>query len=109
MCITPVEVTASQLIASGHVPSAVVKSLVYPGAMVNGLILKMKIPAWDSILNIYNLTNASESSPTIELQRLEVGWLSIQIFNVNEWLNAILSFTEHVSSFGRFLQEATLW
>lgn len=72
MCTTPLQVTASQLIASEIFPSAVVKALLYPGAIVNGLISNMTVPGWGDTLSIYNLTEAKNASPVIELQRLEV-------------------------------------
>ncbi|KAF6152718.1 hypothetical protein GIB67_021378 [Kingdonia uniflora] len=72
MCTTPIEVTSSQLIASEIFPVAVVKSLLYPGAVANGLIKNMTIPSWDNLLDIYNLTNVKEVSPITDLQRLEV-------------------------------------
>uniref|UniRef100_A0A5B7BPJ6 Tail fiber n=1 Tax=Davidia involucrata TaxID=16924 RepID=A0A5B7BPJ6_DAVIN len=72
MCTTPVQVTSSQLIASEIFPVAVVKALLYPGAIANGLIKNMTIPSWDNLLNIYNLTDVKEASPVNDLQRLEV-------------------------------------
>ncbi|GKV18093.1 hypothetical protein SLEP1_g28516 [Rubroshorea leprosula] len=72
MCSTPIHVTSSQLIASEIFPVAVVKALLYPGAIANGLVRNMTVPAWDNLLNIYNLTNAKEASAITDLQRLEV-------------------------------------
>ncbi|GLT49566.1 hypothetical protein SLA2020_231150 [Shorea laevis] len=72
MCSTPIHVTSSQLIASEIFPVAVVKALLYPGAIANGLVRNMTVPAWDNLLSIYNLTNAKEASAITDLQRLEV-------------------------------------
>ncbi|KAJ4952923.1 hypothetical protein NE237_029755 [Protea cynaroides] len=72
MCTTPLEVTTSKLVTTDVFPVVVVKALLYPGAVANGVINNMTIPRWDNILNIYNLTNAKEASPMIDLQRLEV-------------------------------------
>ncbi|WVZ19958.1 hypothetical protein V8G54_007280 [Vigna mungo] len=72
MCTNPLHVTSSQLIASEIFPAVVVKGLLYPGAAVNGLIHDMTIPSWDSLLDLYNLTNVKEASAVTDLQRLEV-------------------------------------
>ncbi|KAG2400267.1 uncharacterized protein HKW66_Vig0098790 [Vigna angularis] len=61
-----------RLIASEIFPAVVVKGLLYPGAAVNGLIHNMTIPSWDSLLDLYNLTNVKEASAVTDLQRLEV-------------------------------------
>ncbi|XP_057776419.1 uncharacterized protein LOC130995234 isoform X2 [Salvia miltiorrhiza] len=72
MCTTPIHVTASQLISSEIFPLPVVKTLLYPGAIVNGLATNMSFPSWNNLLSIYNLTNIKEASPEVDLQRLEV-------------------------------------
>ena len=72
MCTTPLQVTSSQLIASEIFPVPLVKGLLYPGAVVNGLVKNMTIPRWDDILNIYNLTSVNEAPAVADLQRLEV-------------------------------------
>ncbi|XP_062112166.1 uncharacterized protein LOC133823414 isoform X2 [Humulus lupulus] len=72
MCTTPLHVTSSQLIASEIFPIPVVKALLYPGAVVNGVVTSMTIPSWDNLLNIYNLTSAKEAPAVADLQRLEV-------------------------------------
>ncbi|PIA42497.1 hypothetical protein AQUCO_02000151v1 [Aquilegia coerulea] len=72
MCTTPIEVTSSQLIASEIFPTSVVKALLYPGALANGLIRNRTVPTWDNLLNIYNLTDVKEASALTDLQRLEV-------------------------------------
>ncbi|XP_042497744.1 uncharacterized protein LOC122076500 [Macadamia integrifolia] len=72
MCTTPLEVTSSQLIATEICPAVVVKALLYPGVVANGIINNTTIPKWDNILNIYNLTNVKEASPEVDLKRLEV-------------------------------------
>lgn len=72
MCRTPIEVTSSQLIASEVFPSPFVKALLYPGAIVHGLIKSTTFPRWSDLLDIYNLTAVKEASPVVDLQRLEV-------------------------------------
>ncbi|XP_043700812.1 uncharacterized protein LOC122651486 [Telopea speciosissima] len=72
ICTTPLEATSSQLIATDVCPVFVVKALLYPGAVANGIINNRTIPRWDNILNIYNLTNVKEASPETDLKRLEV-------------------------------------
>ncbi|MQL81423.1 hypothetical protein Taro_013881 [Colocasia esculenta] len=72
MCTTPMEVTCSQLTANEIFPPVVVKTLLYPGALVNSLASTMSIPRWDNLLDAYNLTNAKNSSAMLDLQRLEV-------------------------------------
>ena len=72
MCTSPVQVTSSQLIASEIFPVPVVKAILYPGAIVNGLINNMTVPKWDNLLDLYNLTAAKEASALPDLQRLEV-------------------------------------
>ncbi|XWS70851.1 hypothetical protein CRYUN_Cryun03dG0084600 [Craigia yunnanensis] len=72
MCSTPIHVTSSQLIASDIFPVPVVKALLFPGAIANGLVKNMSVPSWDNLLNIYNLTSIKEASAVPDLQRLEV-------------------------------------
>ncbi|KAI3468040.1 hypothetical protein Pfo_024703 [Paulownia fortunei] len=72
ICTTPIQVTSSQLISSEVFPPPVVKGLLYPGAVVNGLITDMTVPGWDNLLSIYNLTDIKEASAVADLQRLEV-------------------------------------
>lgn len=72
MCTTPMHVTSSQLIASEIFPVPVVKALLYPGAIVNGLVSNLTVPSWGNVLNIYNLTGAKEAPAVTDLQRLEV-------------------------------------
>lgn len=71
-CSTPLHVTASQLIASGTFPVPVVKALLYPGAILHGLVNSFTVPKWDDLLTIYNLTHVKEASAVPDLQRLEV-------------------------------------
>ncbi|XP_010519941.1 PREDICTED: uncharacterized protein LOC104799228 [Tarenaya hassleriana] len=72
MCTTPIHVTSSQLISSEIFPVPVIKALLYPGAVVNGLASNTTIPKWENVLDIYNLTNIKEASAVTDLQRLEV-------------------------------------
>ncbi|OWM86688.1 uncharacterized protein LOC116187680 [Punica granatum] len=72
MCTTPIQVTSSQLIASEIFPAPVVKALLYPGAIVHGLIKNTTVPRWGDLLEIYNLNAMKEASPVVDLHRLEV-------------------------------------
>lgn len=72
MCSSPIHVTSSQLIASDIFPVPVVKALLFPGAIVKGLVTDMTVPSWDNLLNIYNLTSIKDASAVPDLQRLEV-------------------------------------
>ncbi|MBA0852788.1 hypothetical protein Goshw_009802 [Gossypium schwendimanii] len=72
MCSTPIHVTSSQLIASDIFPVPVVKAILFPGAITNGLAKNWTVPRWDNLLNMYNLTGIKESSALPDLQRLEV-------------------------------------
>lgn len=70
--MSPIHVTSSQLISSEIFPVPVIKALLYPGAILNGLAKNMTFPKWESVLDIYNLTNVKEASAVPDLQRLEV-------------------------------------
>ncbi|XP_039123157.1 uncharacterized protein LOC120259586 [Dioscorea cayenensis subsp. rotundata] len=72
ICTTPIQVTSSQLVANEIFPPAVVKALLYPGAIANGLFTNMTIPRWNNLFNMYNLTEAKNASAVVDLQRLEV-------------------------------------
>ncbi|XP_078428013.1 tail fiber [Wolffia australiana] len=72
MCDSPLEVTCSQLVASEVFPPAVVKALLYPGAVAKGLAFSTGIPSWHDVLQLYNITDANKSSPLPDLRRLEV-------------------------------------
>ncbi|GKV42085.1 hypothetical protein SLEP1_g49530 [Rubroshorea leprosula] len=100
MCSTPIHVISSQLIASEIFPVAVVKALLYPGAIANGLVRNMTIPSWNNLLNIYNLTNSKEAPAATDLQRLEV--LAGSYFSVAGALVGILK-PGRMSMFGTLL------
>lgn len=80
LCTTPLQVTSGQLIASEIFPLPVVKALLYPGAVLDGVINNKTVPNWDNILNIYNLTGVKEASAATELHRLEVGAFPLNMF-----------------------------
>lgn len=85
MCSTPIHVTSSQLIASEIFPVPVIKGLLYPGAIVNGLVNNRTVARWDDLLSIYNLTSVKEASAVTDLQCLEVLFLlsSSSLWNIN--------------------------
>ncbi|KAJ0971243.1 hypothetical protein J5N97_019202 [Dioscorea zingiberensis] len=72
MCTTPIQVTSSQLVANEIFPPAMVKALLFPGAIANGLYTNMTIPRWNDLFDMYNLTGAKNASAVVDLQRLEV-------------------------------------
>ncbi|XP_074571486.1 uncharacterized protein LOC141828037 [Curcuma longa] len=72
LCTTPIQVTSSQLIANEIFPTPVVKALLYPGAVARSLAANKALPNWSSLLDTYNLTEAKNASPVVDLQRLEV-------------------------------------
>lgn len=100
MCSSPIHVTSSQLIASEIFPVPVVKALLYPGAIVNGLVRNMTVPRWDNLLNIYNLTSVKGAPAVTDLQRLEV--LAGSYFSVAGALVGILK-PGRMSMFGTLL------
>ncbi|KAF5743302.1 hypothetical protein HS088_TW09G01368 [Tripterygium wilfordii] len=100
MCSTPIHVTSSQLIASEIFPVPVVKALLYPGAIANGIVTNITIPRWEDLLNIYNLTTVKEASAVTDLQRLEV--LAGSYFSVAGALLGVLK-PGRMSMFGTLL------
>nr|CAD1824313.1 unnamed protein product [Ananas comosus var. bracteatus] len=72
MCTTPIQVTSSQLIANEIFPPAVVKALLYPGAVASSLVTNMTLPSWSNLLHMYNLTESKNASALLDLQRLEI-------------------------------------
>ncbi|KMT00698.1 hypothetical protein BVRB_9g219860 [Beta vulgaris subsp. vulgaris] len=72
ICITPVEVTSSQLIASEILPVSFVKILLYPGAIVNAVIKGISIPNYGDLLENYNLVYVKEASALIDIRHLEI-------------------------------------
>ncbi|KAL0297168.1 UNVERIFIED_CONTAM: hypothetical protein Sradi_6768900 [Sesamum radiatum] len=92
MCTTPVQVTSSQLIASEVFPLPVVKGLLYPGAILNGLVTDMTVPSWNNLLSIYNLTEIKEASAAIDLQRLETMCRGFPMINFTTHSHCLISF-----------------
>lgn len=77
--MSPIHMTSSQLISSEIFPVPMIKALLYPGAIVNGLATNMTFPKWDNVLDLYNLTNVKDASAVSDLQRLEVWFFSLSI------------------------------
>ncbi|XP_052177397.1 uncharacterized protein LOC127791513 [Diospyros lotus] len=100
MCTTPIHVTSSQLIASEIFPVNVVKALLYPGAVVNGLLKNMTLPSWGNLEDIYNLTDVKGAPAVTDLQRLEV--LAGSYFSVSGAIIGILK-PGRMSMFGTLL------
>ncbi|XP_039045743.1 uncharacterized protein LOC120185644 [Hibiscus syriacus] len=73
ICRTPIEITSSQLIATELFPTHVVKVLLYPGAIVNGVIKNKTLPSYSKLLSLYNSPSSRKSTAVSDLQRLEVG------------------------------------
>lgn len=64
--------TSSQLVANEIFPPSVVKGLLYPGAIATSLLADMSFPKWGDLFDMYNLTNAKNTSAVVDLQRLEI-------------------------------------
>lgn len=73
-CTTPIQITSSQLVSNDIFPPSVVKAMLFPGAIVSNLTasMSMTFPRWSDLFDIYNLTEAKNSSAAIDLQRLEI-------------------------------------
>ena len=78
--MSPIHMTSSQLISSEIFPVPMIKALLYPGAIVNGLATNMTCPKWDNVLDPYNLTDVKEASAAPDLQRQRFGLFSIACF-----------------------------
>ncbi|KAL5575611.1 hypothetical protein UlMin_017310 [Ulmus minor] len=74
ICKTPLEVTASQLIATKVFPTVAVKPLLYPGAFANAFFKNKDVPNYYNFLRShYKFTNSNPSPVNSDdLQRLEV-------------------------------------
>ncbi|KAK8958249.1 hypothetical protein KSP40_PGU007914 [Platanthera guangdongensis] len=72
MCTTPIQVTASQLVVNQVFPQPIVKSLLYPGAILSSMYANFTFPSWDNLFHMYSLTEAKNASAVVDLQRLEV-------------------------------------
>lgn len=70
-CTTPLQITATQLVAGKVFPPVVVKAILYPGACFQSLTTRFSLPAWGNLLQEYNLINLTSKEHT-ELNRLEV-------------------------------------
>ncbi|KAL8223667.1 hypothetical protein R6Q57_019142 [Mikania cordata] len=71
-CLTPMEVTSSQLIASEVIPSWVVKVLLFPGAIGKVILSRQPIHNYNNLLEACNLRNLKQASSTNDLQHIEV-------------------------------------
>ncbi|KAD2393932.1 hypothetical protein R6Q59_012962 [Mikania micrantha] len=71
-CLTPMEVTSSQLIASEVIPSWVVKVLLFPGAIGKVILSRQPIHNYNNLLEAYNLRNLKQATSTNDLQHIEV-------------------------------------
>ncbi|XP_074286437.1 uncharacterized protein LOC141611727 [Silene latifolia] len=100
ICTTPMHVTCSQLVASDIIPVGFVKTLIFPGAVVQGLVQSRTIPSWSSLEKIYNLTSAKDAPVVADLKRLEV--LAGSYFSVAGALIGILK-PGRMSMFGTLL------
>lgn len=100
MCTTPVHVTSSQLVAGEIIPVAVVKAILFPGAIAHGLVKNMTVPSWNNLPNIYNLTSVKEAPVVVDLKRLEV--LAGSYFSVAGALIGLLK-PGRMSMFGTLL------
>ncbi|WCJ40583.1 hypothetical protein M5689_021497 [Euphorbia peplus] len=72
ICTTPIEVTASQLIATKTCPAFFAKALLYPGCIAQAFINNEKIPSFSQVVKLYNLKHFKKGLSAIELQCLEI-------------------------------------
>lgn len=70
-CTSPLQITATQLVASKVFPPAAVKAILYPGACFQSFLVDFTLPQWSTLFQKYNLTDVA-STQVIELNRLEV-------------------------------------
>ena len=79
ICTSPIELTSSQLIASEIFPAVVVKTLLYPGAIANAIIMRTSIPSYNNLLSAYNFINVKQAPSTTDIQYLEVGMFGLAL------------------------------
>lgn len=72
VCRTPIEVMSCQLIAYEVVPTFVVKTLLYPGAIAKSIFKKKPIPTYNNILDVYKLKHFKHTPARIDIRHLEV-------------------------------------
>ncbi|CAA7025829.1 unnamed protein product [Microthlaspi erraticum] len=70
-CETPLEVISSQLIGFGNeaIPSSLVKTLLYPGAIAKSLISGSRLPSYHKLLSFYSFDHNNTST---DIHHLEV-------------------------------------
>nr|XP_043626570.1 uncharacterized protein LOC122598030 [Erigeron canadensis] len=71
-CMSPMELTSSQLVASEVIPAGVVKALLYPGAIGKAIFNNKPIPKYKNILDTYKLRNVQQGPSSYDLQHIEV-------------------------------------
>ncbi|XP_074285187.1 uncharacterized protein LOC141610826 [Silene latifolia] len=72
ICTTPIQLTSSQLVETEILPNAFVKTLLYPGAIVNALIKGTQLPNYNDILEIYSMSHVTEAPSALHLKHLEI-------------------------------------
>ncbi|EPS58836.1 hypothetical protein M569_15977, partial [Genlisea aurea] len=72
ICTSPIQVTCSQLISSGILPVPLIKGLLYPGAILNGVITDFTLPSWSTLLTVHNMTQLRDAPLPVDIHRLEV-------------------------------------
>ncbi|CAH2067992.1 unnamed protein product, partial [Thlaspi arvense] len=72
-CETPLEVMSCQMIGNEAIPSSVVKSLLYPGAMAKSLIGGSGLPNYHKLFKFYGFDEKYRSSSlSTDIHHLEV-------------------------------------
>ncbi|KAI3789655.1 hypothetical protein L2E82_02456 [Cichorium intybus] len=71
-CMTPMELTSTQLLASEVIPSWVVTAVLYPGAIAKALFNDKPIPKYNAVLDTYKLKNLKQVPSVTYLQHIEV-------------------------------------
>ncbi|KFK42421.1 hypothetical protein AALP_AA2G254100 [Arabis alpina] len=71
-CETPLEVMSCHLIGSELIPSYVIKTFLYPGAIVKSLINGSEFPNYHNLFEFYGFKEMYRSSFSTDVHHLEV-------------------------------------
>lgn len=111
---TPLEVMSCQLIGSELIPSSLVKTLLYPGAIAKSLIAGSGLPNYHNLFEFYGFDEMKRSSFSTDIHHLEVCFFLSLILTISrsclshstisrtvvcwELFMSSWSFTEHVQT-----------
>ncbi|KAK1358224.1 PH domain-containing protein [Heracleum sosnowskyi] len=77
ICKSPLQVTSSQLIACQYVPQAVMKVLLYPGAVGKAVYKGKPLPSYSKVLNFYRFTKGSAKTEYYYLEVLVGSYFAV--------------------------------